>query len=90
MKKSILELPMSRKNAYELKELKKGERISIVSDVMFHTMLNNEVRKQYVSYLLALLLDKDLEQIENNIQFLKNKIDKRNVYESDKTVDLVC
>ena len=56
MEKTILELPISRKNAYLLKELKKGDRIPIVSDVMFHTMLNNESRKQYAAYLLYLLL----------------------------------
>ena len=90
MKKTILELPISRKNAYELKELKKGERIPIVSDVMFHAMLNNESRKKYVAYLLSLVLDKDFEEINENIRFIKNNIDKNNVHESNKTVDLVC
>ena len=90
MEKTILELPISRKNAYLLKELKKGDRIPIVSDVMFHTMLNNESRKQYVAYLLSLLLKKDFNEINDNIQFIKNKIDKDNVHESNRTVDLVC
>jgi len=90
MKKITLELPISRKNAYLLKELKKGERIPIVSDVMFQAMLNNESRKQYASYLLSLLLKKDFNEINDNIQFIKNKIDKDNVHESNRTVDLVC
>lgn len=86
----MLDVPISHTNSYLLKELKEGERIPLVSDVMFHTMLNNESRKKYVSYLLSLLLEKDFDEINNNIQFMKNEIDKKNYFESKKTVDLVC
>lgn len=90
IEKTILELPISRENAYELKKLKKGERIPLVSDIMFHTMLNNESRKKYVSYLLSLLIHKNQKEIEENITFIKNKLDKENYYTSNKTVDFVC
>jgi len=90
MKKTILELPISRKNAYELKELKKGERIPIVSDVMFHAMLNNESRKKYVAYLLSLIINKSMDYIMKNITFSKSELDKDNYHQSKKTVDLVC
>ena len=62
----MLNREMSRKNSYELKELKelkKGERIPIVSDTMFHVMLNNSSRKQYSAYLIALVLNLDYEKV---------------------------
>ena len=58
----ILKRKISRKNSYELKELKEGERIPLVSSTMFEGMLNNESRKKYVSYLLSLILEKDMKK----------------------------
>ena len=85
-----LNLPMSDEYIYKLSDRKEGEPFPIVSDVMFHTMLNNESRKQYVSYLLSLLIGKSRSEIEENIIFIKNKLDKQNYHDSSKTVDLVC
>ncbi len=64
--------------------------IPLVSDVMFHTMFNNENRKQYVCYFLSLVLGKNRKEIETGIEFVKNKIDQESVHEKRKTVDLVC
>ena len=89
-KKSRLSLPMNQEYIYKLSDRKEGEPFPIVSDVMFHTMLNNESRKQYVSYLLSLLIGKDRKEIEENIIFVKNKLDKKNYHDSSKTLDLVC
>ncbi|MGM9878471.1 MAG: hypothetical protein ACI31R_00350 [Bacilli bacterium] len=48
-----METPMlNRNDSYELKptsELKKGDKIPLVSDTMFHVMINNESRKKYFS-----------------------------------------
>ena len=90
IKKSRLSLPINHEYIYKLSDRKEGEPFPIVSDVMFHTMLNNESRKQYVSYLLSLLIGKDRREIEENITFVKNKLDKKNYHDSNKTVDLVC
>ena len=89
-KKSRLSLPINREYIYKLSDRKEGEPFPIVSDVMFHTMLNNESRKQYVSYFLSLLIGKDRKEIEENIIFLKNKLDKKNYHDPNKTVDFVC
>ncbi len=90
MQKPLLERKISRKNCYELKTLKEGERIPLVSSTMFETMLNNESRKQYVCYLLSLVLKKDMKQIMKNITFVKQELNKENYHHSKKTVDLVC
>ncbi len=89
-KKSRLSLPINHEYIYKLSDRKEGEPFPIVSDVMFHTMLNNESRKQYVSYFLSLLIGKDRKEIEENIIFVKNKLDKKNYHDSSKTVDFVC
>ena len=90
MCKTMLERDISRVNSYELKEYKKGYRIPIVSDTMFNTMLNNESRKIYAAYLIALTLDMDYKKVYDSLIFVKDKLDKENYHESSKTVDLVC
>jgi len=87
---TMIERKISKENAYVLKEFKKGYKIPIISDTMFHTMLNNYSRKKYVSYLISLALNKDYEKIYSSIIFLNNKLDKENIRESSKTVDFVC
>ena len=89
----MLNREMSRKNSYELKELKelkKGERIPIVSDTMFHVMLNNSSRKQYSAYLIALVLNLDYEKVYDSLIFVNNKLDREKYKDSSKTVDFVC
>ena len=89
----MLNREMSRKNSYKLKkieELKKGERIPIVSDTMFHVMLNNSSRKQYSAYLIALVLNLDYEKVYDSLIFVNNKLDREKYKDSSKTVDFVC
>ena len=89
----MLNREMSRKNSYKLKkieELKKGERIPIVSDTMFHVMLNNSSRKQYSAYLIALVLNLDYEKVYDSLIFVNNKLDREKYKDSGKTVDFVC
>ena len=88
--KTILERLFIDSDRYKLSDYKEGEVFPIVSDVMFHTMLNNESRKQYVSYFLSLVLEKSYEDIYNGIVFSKEQLDKENYHDSKKTVDLVC
>ena len=93
IKTPMLNREMSRKNSYELKEskeLKKGERIPIVSDTMFHVMLNNSSRKQYSAYLIALVLNLDYEKVYDSLIFVNNKLDREKYKDSSKTVDFVC
>ena len=88
--KPILKRSLIEDGRYKLQDYREGEMLPLVSDVMFHTMLNNESRKQYVSYLLSLILEKNYEEIYNSIEFSKEQLDKENYHESKKTVDLVC
>ena len=76
------------KDAYELKDYKKGDKLPAISDTMFLVMLNNEKRKKYVCYLLSEVLNLDYKEIYNNIKFIKEKLDLDKYYEASKTVDL--
>ena len=90
--KCLLEQEVSNKNKFELKkstELKEDDIIPIVSDVMFKTMLGNESKKKYVCYFLSLVLEKDYQEIYDNIIFLKNELDKNKYNDTRKTVDLI-
>lgn len=66
---SLEDFTISKVNSYKLKELKKGYKIPIVSDVMFHTMINNEKRKKYVCYLISLVLERSFEEIYNSNKY---------------------
>ena len=87
---SLLERQISTKDAYVLKEIKKGDKIPIVSDTMFQVMINNEERKKYASYLISLALNKDYKEINESIIFVNNKLDKEKEIEKGRTVDFVC
>ncbi len=47
---SVFEKDITRENAYKLRDIKKGDIMPLVSDVMFHTMLNNSNRKKYIIF----------------------------------------
>ena len=86
----FLNQKITKEDSYELKKIKKGDIIPLVSNTMFETMLNNKKRKKYVAYLLSLILEENYEDILNGIEFTKESMDKENFYDSKKTVDLIC
>ena len=86
----MLDRITSNKDSYKKKEYYKGYKIPIISDTMFKTMLNNTNRKQYASLLIAITLNKDYEEIYNNIEFVKDTLDKERDIEKGRTVDFIC
>lgn len=74
---------------YSLSDYQKEDKKPIISDVMFHTMLNNEKRKKYVCYILSKLFNDSYEEIYNKIIFVNTSLDKLKYYESKKIVDLL-
>ena len=66
-KKCLLEYKVIRSNRIENKwrsicEVKEDEQISIISDAMFKTMLNNEKRLKFPCKLLSTILDISYEE----------------------------
>ena len=82
----MLDRITSNKGSYKKKEYYKGYKIPIISDTMFKTMLNNTNRKQYASLLIAITLNKDYEEIYNNIEFVKDTLDKERDIEKGRAV----
>lgn len=86
----ILKRGFDKSLRYEIKDYKIGEKIPIIFDPMFKTMFNNERRKKYTAYFLSDVLNKDYNEILNNIKFESEKLDREKVLESEKQVDFVC
>ena len=72
-------------NEYVLKlsrNIKKGQKISILSDTMLKAMFQNENRIKYSAKFLSYFIDVEYEDILNNICLAKNELDKN--HENDK------
>ena len=88
--KAMLDRTISRENSYILSDYKGNEKKPIVSNTMFQTMINNEKRKEYASYIISLLLDIDYNKVYDGIEFMKDHLDREKEVHQGKTVDFVC
>ena len=89
MKDDLLSKDIVQDNSYKLKRSNGDMFIAAVSNTMFYTMFNNTKRKKYVAYFLSLVLEKDYNEILNNIKFSKSILDKERYHNKGETVDLV-
>ena len=80
---SLHDLKLSYKDKIELKDIKKGDKISILSDSMMKTMFQNENRIKYSAKLISYFIDVDFEYLLKNIHLVKNELDK----EKDKDIN---
>ena len=71
--KLLYEYKTSKKNAVKIEELKEGEKPSLISDTMFHTMFFNEKRLKYSAKLISYYLDVSYEKLLNNMILRKVK-----------------
>ena len=90
MEKPTFERRIIRDLSYKKETYKKGYKIPIISDVMFHTMINNKSRIKYPAYFISLVLERSYEEVLDNIELSKNKLDKDRYKEKGKTADFVC
>lgn len=80
---------VSLKDAVKIGKLKEGEKASIMSDVMFRTMFQNESRIKYSAKLLSYILDMSYEDLLNNMHLSKNILDKKKRYDKQESCDYV-
>ena len=73
-----------------VKELKEGEKPSIVSDSMFKTMLFNQNRIKYACKLISYFVDIPYEELLKNLKFVKNELDKEHLDDSNQRSDFVA
>lgn len=94
-KKCLLEYKVIRSNRIENKwrsicEVKEDEQISIISDAMFKTMLNNEKRLKFPCKLLSTILDISYEELLENLILVKNEFDKDSIESKGERGDFLA
>lgn len=80
-------------NEYVLKlsrNIKKGQKISILSDTMLKAMFQNENRIKYSAKFLSYFIDVEYENILNNICLAKNELDQNNENDKGERCDYVA
>ena len=80
-------------NEYVLKlsrNIKKGQKISILSDTMLKAMFQNENRIKYSAKFLSYFIDVEYEDILNNICLAKNELDKKGENDKGERCDYVA
>ena len=80
-------------NEYVLKlsrNIKKGQKISILSDTMLKAMFQNENRIKYSAKFLSYFIDVEYEDILNNICLAKNELDKNSENDKGERCDYVA
>ena len=80
-------------NEYVLKlsrNIKKGQKISILSDTMLKAMFQNENRIKYSAKFLSYFIDVEYEDILNNICLAKNELAKNNENDKGERCDYVA
>ena len=73
-----------------VENLEKDDKLPIFSDVLFKSVFGNTNRKKYLCKFLSYYFkDVTVEELEENIIFLKNEQDKTNVDDKARRVDLL-
>ena len=88
---SLYELGVDKQNIVELKKkIRKGEKISILSDTMFSCMFQNENRIKYSAKFLSYFVDVSYEELLKNIKLSKNIVGKENEKDKNNRCDYVA
>ena len=80
-------------NDYVLKlsrNIKKGQKISILSDTMLKAMFQNENRIKYSAKFLSYFIDVEYDDILSNICLAKNELDKNSENDKGERCDYVA
>ena len=88
--KTVYDDKVTRKYAVKLGKLKKGEKLSIVSDAMFKSMFQTHGKEKYACYLISQFTDYSYEDLLENISIVKNELDKENAYKKGLRCDFVA
>ncbi len=87
----LLENEITDRNLYDLKDYKEDEMKPAVSNTMFEVMFaSGTLGRRYTSLLLSLYLNKDYKYIYDNIEFVKDILDRENYHDKGMRVDLIC
>jgi len=80
-----------REHAVEYRKLNKGvTKASIMSDIMFKTMLQNNSRLKYSARFISYYLDIEEDELLKSIKLVKNELDKKKKDEKGERCDYVA
>lgn len=88
--KLLYDLQVDKKHAIKLEKIKRGEKISIMSDTMLKAMFQNNNRLKYSVKFLSYFLEISYEDLLNNIYLTKNELDKEKEKSKGERCDYVA
>lgn len=88
--KLLYDYEKSRKNIISLKDRSEIDKVSIVSNTMFKSMLQSERRIKYSAYLISLLVDVSYEKLLKKIRLATPELEKKYFVEKGETCDYVA
>ena len=74
----------------KLKEVEKGEKVSIISDVMFKTMFQNSKRLKYSAKLISYFVDVSYEKLLASLKLVQNDFNNEKYYSKGERGDYVA
>lgn len=87
---TLYSLPVDREYIWKTKPRDQIDKISIVNDLMFHTMFNHPNSKKYVSFILSKFLDIDNNKLLKDMEIISNDIPKNKIKNIFQRCDFVC
>ena len=72
------------------RDIRKGQKISILSDTMLKAMFQNENRIKYSAKFLSYFIDVSYEELLKNIKLAKNELDKIDENDKNERCDYVA
>ena len=88
--KSLYDYDVNKTYAVKLERIKKGEKISILSDTMLKAMFQNHNRLKYSAKFLSYYLDISYEELLENISLSTNELDKEKENTKGQRCDYVA
>lgn len=88
--KSLYDYKVTKKNAIVLEKIKKGQKISILSDTMLKAMFQNSKRLKYSAKFLSYFIDVEYETLLENMHLYKNELDKEKESTKSQRCDYIA
>ena len=88
--KNLYDFKISKKRAIEFSKRHKGMKISIMSDSMMKAMFMNTKRLKYSAKLISYFIDIEYEKLLDNMELVKNELDKEKEESKGERADYVA
>ena len=90
LKEVKVDYETTKKYRINLMPIKEGEKISIISDSMFHTMFYHQKRIKYSAKFFSYIIDVPYKELLKKVKLVKSELDKDKVYQKGERCDYVA